>query len=84
MTDDNGQTLYRGERMAVSDTAYRRFTDGPYSSDVVAILPHAPVPIDQARPYNCVRDARRSPAETKGEGCDPTPSGTEPCCGGDR
>jgi ubiquinone/menaquinone biosynthesis C-methylase UbiE len=85
--DDDGHTLFRGERMAVCDKTYRLYTDGtgPYGDDIVGIEPLETVPLKEAKPFDCRKNARRHPRETKGldysatetrddEGCGPN------CC----
>jgi arsenite methyltransferase len=66
--DDDGHTLYRGERMAVCDKTFHLYTDpsSPYQSDLIPVLPHSEIPLESARSFNCSRDAVRDPRETKG------------------
>ncbi len=80
--DDDGHTLFRGERMAVCDKTYRIYTreSGPYAKDVIGILPLTEIPVDDAKSFNCNKNARRHPRETKGLDYDATVLG-EGCCG---
>ncbi|GBC83186.1 Ubiquinone/menaquinone biosynthesis C-methyltransferase UbiE [bacterium HR10] len=66
--DDDGHTLYRGQRMAVCDKTFKILTDpsGPYSRDIIAVPPYEEIPLDQAAPFDCKRTGTRSPRETKG------------------
>lgn len=66
--DDDGHTLYRGERMAVCDKTFHLYTtsDGPYHQDLVPILPEVEIPLTAAEPFDCQRSDRRDPRETKG------------------
>ena len=66
--DDDGHTLYRGERMAVCDKTFHLYTDpsSPYQSDLIPVSPHSEIPLESAQPFNCSRDAVRDPRETKG------------------
>lgn len=66
--DDDGHTLYRGQRLAVCDKTYKIFTDpaGPYSQDIIAVPPYEEIPLDQAPPFDCTRTGVRHPRETKG------------------
>ncbi len=68
VVDDDGHTLFRGERMAVCDKTYRIYTqpEGPYADEIVGIEPLEPMPLDQARAFDCRKNARRHPRETKG------------------
>jgi hypothetical protein len=66
--DDDGHTLYRGQRMAVCDKTFKILTNplGPYSNDIVAVPPHAEIPLEQAGVFNCKGTGVRHPRETKG------------------
>jgi arsenite methyltransferase len=66
--DDDGHTLYRGERMAVCDKTFHLYTDpsSPYQSDLIPVLPHSEIPLESVRSFNCSRDAVRDPREIKG------------------
>lgn len=66
--DDDGHTLYRGQRMAVCDKTFRILTNpaGPYSRDIIPVLPHEEIPLDQAVPFDCQRTGTRHPRKTKG------------------
>lgn len=66
--DDDGHTLYRGQRMAVCDKTFALLTNasGPYSAEVIALPPREEVPLDQAPPFDCKRADLRHPGETKG------------------
>jgi len=83
--DDDGHTLYRGERMAVCDKTFRLYTSalGPYVSQLVALEPYNTVPPDEAQPFNCTKNARRHPKETKGHDYDKTELSEGACCGPD-
>ncbi len=86
--DDDGHTLHRGVRMAVCDKTYRIYTGstGPYAHDVIGIEPYQAVPLEEARPFNCRKNATRHPRETKGldyhntELADHSVCGPEGCC----
>lgn len=68
VVDDDGHTLFRGERMAVCDKTFRIYTSaqGPYASDIFGIEPHTSIPHDQASAFDCRKNARRNPRESKG------------------
>ena len=82
--DDDGHTLYRGQRMAVCDKTYQIMTNsnGPYSGQVVAVPPREEVPPEDAKPFSCDKNELRHPRQTKGLGYLPTATSKEdPCCG---
>ncbi len=66
--DDDGHTLYRGERMAVCDKTFQIYTNpnGAYHSDVIPVPPRDSVPFDSAIPFDCSSDLFRDPRVTKG------------------
>ncbi len=82
VTDDDGHTLYRGHRMAVCDKTFKIYTREPYAEQIKPVPPHTEVPLDAANQYDCRRNARRTPAETKGENYTETRvSDSSACCG---
>jgi len=83
--DDDGHTLFRGERMAVCDKTYKIYTrsSGPYSEGIIGIEPHAEVPLIEAGSFNCTKNARRNPRETKGLDYNETLLSDGDCCGPD-
>ncbi len=66
--DDDGHTLYRGERMAVCDKTFHLYTDAssPYHGDLIPVLPHNEIALESAQAFNCSGDAVRDPRDTKG------------------
>lgn len=72
VTDDDGHTLRRGERMAVCDKTFQLYTRAPYADSIVPIPPHAEVPYAEAGAFACSKDARRDPRETKLGGAAPS------------
>jgi arsenite methyltransferase len=66
--DDDGHTLYRGQRMAVCDKTLQIYTDpkSPYQQDIIPVLPQIDVPLADATRFDCDRDRVRHPRETKG------------------
>jgi arsenite methyltransferase len=66
--DDDGHRLDRGERMAVCEKTFGIYTDplGPYSQDMIGVPPYSEVPIESAPIFDCSRDKKRNPQETKG------------------
>lgn len=81
--DDDGHAYFRGERMAVCDKTYRLLTseNGPYAGQFVGLLPYAEIPMDEAKPFDCAKDALRPPKATKGENYAETTASGDSCCG---
>lgn len=84
--DDDGHTLYRGERMAVCDKTFRIYSKAPYANNIIPVEPYAEVPLDEAEQFACNKNARRHPRESKGleydktELADGSVCGPEGCC----
>lgn len=80
--DDDGHTLYRGQRMAVCDKTFKLYTDSnsPYQQDLIAIAPYEDIPLDAARPFGCAQDRVRPPRETKGVNYQVTQTSTDSAC----
>lgn len=83
--DDDGHTLYRGERMAVCDKTFRLYTNehSPYAAQLIALPPYNEVALEEAAPFNCTKNARRHPKETKGHDYNKTALSEAACCGPD-
>ena len=64
--DDDGHTLTRGERMAVCDKTFKIYGKEPYKGQFAYVEPLTEVPLDDAKPFDCRRNATRDPRETKG------------------
>ena len=79
--DDDGHTLHRGQPMAVCDKTYRIYAREPYAREIVPVPPRDEVPLDRALPFDCGREAVRSPRETKGVSYRETTEAEGPCCG---
>ena len=65
VTDDDGHVLRRGVRTAVCQKTMDIYTKAPYGQDCIAIEPLTPVSPEKAKPFDCLRNAVRDPAETK-------------------
>ncbi len=83
--DDDGHTLFRGERMAVCDKTFRLYTNehSPYAAQLIALPPYHEVAMAEAQPFNCTKNARRHPKETKGHDYNKTELSEAACCGPD-
>jgi SAM-dependent methyltransferase len=83
--DDDGHTLYRGERMAVCEKTFRLYTREPYARDILPVEPRVPMAVEDAAPFACDTDALRPARVTKGEDYNATTEpregcGPEGCC----
>lgn len=81
--DDDGHTYHRGERMAVCDKTFHLLQADPYAGMFDAIEPRIPIPLDDAKSFDCRRSARRNPRETKGLEYDATTAAPIDCGGAD-
>ncbi len=79
--DDDGHTLVRGRPMAVCEKTYRIYTSEPYASSILPVAPLEPVALENARPFDCSRDAVRHPRESKGTEYRATSAASPSCCG---
>lgn len=66
VVDDDGHTLPRGERIAVCDKTFRLYSRPPYEGQFILIPPREEVPLGSVAAFDCSRDQRRHPRETKG------------------
>ena len=64
--DDDGHTLIRGVPMAVCEKTSARPPREPYTRELLPVQPLTPIALEDAKPFDCSRDAVRSPRETKG------------------
>ncbi len=81
--DDDGHAFPRGERIAVCDKTFHLLQRAPYVGSFEPIEPREPIPIDEARPFDCRRSARRHPREMKGTNYTPTTDPAPAICGPD-
>jgi hypothetical protein len=66
VVDDDNHVLPRGVRTAVCDKTYRIYSKPPYHDQFILIGPRDEVPLDKAGFFDCSRDHKRHPRETKG------------------
>lgn len=81
VTDDDGHTLFRGQRMAVCDKTFHIYESEPYATDIEAVEPYEDIPLAEAKPFDCRKDAVRHARETKGLDYDVTETTDAPYCG---
>ena len=65
--DDDGHVLERGARMAVCDKTFQIYGNAPYAEQIITVEPIESVLIDDAKEFDCRRNAVRKPRETKGK-----------------
>ncbi len=70
--DDDGHTLERGARMAVCDKTFQLYSQPPYADQFILVPPRDEIAVEDAATFDCSRDRRRHPRETKGLGYDVT------------
>jgi ubiquinone/menaquinone biosynthesis C-methylase UbiE len=64
--DDDGHTLGRGARMAVCDKTFEIYSKPPYADNFILVPPREELADENANEFDCSRDRRRWPRETKG------------------
>ncbi len=80
--DDDGHRMERGVRYAVCDKTYNLYRKAPYRDFFESIDPLAEVPLSEAKPFDCSRNAKRHPKETKGQDYNVTTDASSCCDGG--
>ncbi len=81
--DDDGNTYFRGERMAVGDKQFRRLQQAPYRELFDFVTPHVEIPLETAVETESSQAARRDPRVTKGPKTVEFDVVSEPCCSPD-
>jgi arsenite methyltransferase len=66
VVDDDGHTLERGARMAVCEKTFGIYSKAPYKDQFILVPPREDVPREKAGVFDCSRDHRRHPRESKG------------------
>ena len=66
VVDDDGHILERGARMAVCEKTFEIFSKAPYQDQFILVPPREEVPAEKAGVFDCSRDHKRHPRETKG------------------
>ena len=66
VVDDDGHTLPRGTRIAVCDKTFKLYAQPPYEGQFILVPPREEVPLEKASVFDCARDHKRHPRETKG------------------
>jgi ubiquinone/menaquinone biosynthesis C-methylase UbiE len=66
VVDDDGHTLERGARMAVCDKTFKLYSQSPYAGQLILVPPRNEIAREGAGVFDCARDHKRHPRETKG------------------
>ena len=66
VVDDDGHTLERGARMAVCDKTFKLYSQPPYAGQFILVPPREEIVPEDAGSFDCARDHKRHPRETKG------------------
>jgi ubiquinone/menaquinone biosynthesis C-methylase UbiE len=66
VVDDDGHTLERGARMAVCDKTFTLYSQPPYEGQFILVPPREVIAMPDAGTFDCSRDHKRHPRETKG------------------
>ncbi|MCH2125023.1 MAG: methyltransferase domain-containing protein [Pirellulaceae bacterium] len=83
VSDDDGHTLRRGERMAVCEKLFEIYTQRPYADQITPVSPQQAISAENAMPFDCRKNAVRNPRETKGPANKQTQLPIQDCCGPD-
>jgi arsenite methyltransferase len=81
--DDDNHRMERGGRYAVCDKTYNLYRKPPYRDSFEFIEPLSEVPLNEAKPFDCSRTAKRHAKETKGQDYTATTEASSCCDGGD-
>ncbi len=80
--DDDDHRMERGRRYAVCDKTYNIYRKAPYAEFFEFIEPLTPIPLEEAKAFDCSRTALRHPKETKGQDYQATTAASDCCEGG--
>jgi len=82
VVDDDGHVLPRGARIAVCEKTFELYSKPPYEGQFLLVQPREEVAPDKAGVFDCSRDQRRHPRETKGMEYSITTGGGDLCAPG--
>ena len=80
--DDDGHTLERGARMAVCEKTFALYARPPYQDQFIFVPPRGQAASCEPGIFDCARDRRRHPRETKGTEYNVTRTATDVCSPG--
>jgi hypothetical protein len=66
VVDDDNHVLPRGVRIAVCEKTFEIYSKSPYRDQFILVPPRQEVPREKAGVFDCSRDHKRHPRETKG------------------
>jgi len=66
VVDDDNHVLPRGGRVAVCEKTFEIYSKPPYQDQFILVSPREEVPREKAGVFDCSRDHKRHPRETKG------------------
>jgi hypothetical protein len=66
VVDDDNHVLSRGVRVAVCEKTFEIYSKPPYKDEFILVPPREEVPAEKAGIFDCSRDHKRHPRETKG------------------
>lgn len=66
VVDDDDHVLPRGARIAVCEKTFEIYSKPPYQDQFILVPPREEVPREKAGLFDCSRDHKRHPRETKG------------------
>jgi arsenite methyltransferase len=66
VVDDDNHFLPRGGRVAVCEKTFEIYSKPPYQDQFILVSPRQEVPREKAGVFDCSRDHKRHPRETKG------------------
>ncbi len=78
--DDDGHIFRRGERTAVCDKTFHLLQLPPYDGLFDPVEPRENISLEDAKPFDCRRNVRRDPRETKGQDYGATITNDDSCC----
>ena len=79
VVDDDGHTLERGARMAVCEKTFKLYSQPPYTGQFILVPPREPLSVENSAVFDCSRDHKRRPRETKGMEYKVTTTSTSVC-----
>jgi arsenite methyltransferase len=82
VVDDDDHVLPRGVRVAVCDKTFQIYSKTPYEDQFILVPPREEVPLEKAGIFDCSRDHKRHPRETKGAVYKVTDASTGVCAPG--
>ncbi|MBI2090661.1 MAG: methyltransferase domain-containing protein [Deltaproteobacteria bacterium] len=82
VVDDDNHVLPRGVRIAVCDKTFQIYSRPPYQDQFILVPPREEIPLEQGGVFDCSRDHRRHPRETKGINYNVTQTSTGVCAPG--